>query len=95
MADSVPWLMSDDRRRHQPKETSPWRSFAAALLDAAANSASQAGAPAIEGFPLSGTSARSGGSDYQTGLEPIFESAGFHAVRRPSNNRVIMRRDLG
>jgi hypothetical protein len=28
------------------------------------------------------------------GVEPLFAACGFEAVRRPSANRVIMRRDL-
>lgn len=68
---------------------------ATALLTAAVDLAKEQHAPAIEGFPLSGTKTRSGGSDFMTGVEAIFAAAGFKPVHRPSANRVIMRLDLG
>lgn len=67
---------------------------AAALLRGAVELARTSGAPAIEGFPLAGTKARSGGSDFMTGVEPLFASMGFTPTHRPSNNRVIMRLSL-
>ena len=67
---------------------------AAALLSGAVELARSQGAPAIEGFPLAGGKARSGGSDFMTGVEPLFASMGFIPTRRPSNNRVIMRLNL-
>ena len=70
------------------------RGVASALLEGAVDLARWRGAPAIEGFPLSGDARRSGG-DLQVGVEPLFAACGFEAVRRPSDNRVMMRRELG
>ena len=67
---------------------------ATALLEAAVEHARSNGASVIEGFPLAGDKRRSGGSDFQTGMEPLFASCGFEPVARPSENRVIMRREL-
>lgn len=67
---------------------------AAALLDAAVQHAADAGATAIQGFPLAGSTRRTSGSDLMTGNEHLFASAGFEAQSRPSNKRVIMHRDL-
>ncbi len=64
-----------------------------ALLDGAAALARRHGAPAIEGFPLAGDRRRSTGEAF-VGVEPLFASCGFVAVARPSESRVIMRRDL-
>jgi GNAT superfamily N-acetyltransferase len=66
---------------------------AAALLDAALDHSFASGAVAVEGFPLAGDRRRSPGSDMQTGMEPLFASAGFAPHHRPSNNRVIMRKE--
>lgn len=68
--------------------------IAVALLDAAVRHAASAGATAIEGFPLSGATRRSSGSDYMTGNESLFSRAGFEPHMRPSDARVIMRRTL-
>lgn len=68
--------------------------LSAALLAAAVELATARGAEAIEGFPLAGSKARSRGSNFMTGVEPLFESCGFRADHRPSGNRVIMRREL-
>lgn len=67
---------------------------ATALLTAAVEHARRSGASAIEGFPLSGDKRRSGGSDFQTGVEPLFAECGFQPLSRPSENRVVMRRSL-
>ncbi len=67
---------------------------ATALLEAAVEHAKRSGATAIEGFPLAGDRRRSGGSDFQTGMEPLFADCGFEPVARPSENRVVMRRNL-
>jgi GNAT superfamily N-acetyltransferase len=48
---------------------------------------------AVESFPFSGTKQRSGG-DIQVGVESLFASCGFVVIRQPSNNRVVMRKDL-
>lgn len=68
--------------------------IAASLLAGAVEFAKRKGASAIEGFPLAGSKRRSGGSDLMTGVEPLFENAGFSVDHRPSNNRVVMRREL-
>lgn len=70
------------------------RGIAFALLERAVDVASEHGASAIEGFPLSGGRRRASGSDLQTGVEALFVGAGFEPVDRPSSNRVIMRRQL-
>lgn len=67
---------------------------AGALLEAAVDLARRSGADAIEGFPLAGPKRRSSGSDLQTGVEPLFGAAGFDVDHRPSDNRVVMRRQL-
>lgn len=68
---------------------------ATSLLTAAVALAAAHGAAVIEGFPLAGDKRRSGGSDFQTGVEGLFAGCGFYAVYRPSANRVIMRREIG
>ena len=70
------------------------RGVATALLGHAVESARNDGATAIEGFPLAGSRRRSGGADFMTGTETLFASCGFEPVRRPSDNRVVMRLDL-
>ena len=67
---------------------------ASTLLNHAVEAAAEAGAPSIEGFPLSGSRRRSASGDFMTGTESLFASCGFVDVRRPSDNRVIMRRSL-
>ena len=67
--------------------------IASALLDSAVAHAFAAGAVAVEGFPLAGDRRRSSGSDFQTGVEPLFAAADFAPHHRPSQNRVVMRRD--
>lgn len=79
------FLISAERRR---------MGVATALLRAAVGVAEQAGATAIEGFPLSGSRSRSKSADFMTGTESLFSSCGFGAVRRPFDNRVIMRHDF-
>jgi GNAT superfamily N-acetyltransferase len=64
-----------------------------ALLEAAVDAARQHGAVAVEGFPFAGAGRRSSG-DVQVGVEPLFASCGFEVARRPSGNRVVMRREL-
>jgi GNAT superfamily N-acetyltransferase len=70
------------------------RGVASALLEGAVDLARRRGANAIEGFPLAGDRRRSG-PDLQVGVEPLFAACGFEPVHRPSDNRVIMRRELG
>jgi GNAT superfamily N-acetyltransferase len=68
--------------------------IAAALLDAAVALATTAGAKAIQGFPLAGSTRRTSGSDLMTGNEDLFNSAGFDVESRPSSKRSIMNLDL-
>lgn len=70
------------------------RRVATDLLQAAVDLAARSGATAIEGFPLSGAKTRSRSADFMTGTEALFSSCEFIPVDRPSNNRVIMRREL-
>lgn len=79
------FLIHHDQRR---------RGVAKALLEAAVHVATEAGAKAIEGFPLSGSKTRSKSADFMTGTESLFAACGFSPLRRPSDNRVIMRREL-
>jgi GNAT superfamily N-acetyltransferase len=69
------------------------KGVAAELLDAAVEAAREHGAPAVEGFPLAGGARRNSGDAY-LGTEAMFAAAGFEVVRRPTDNRVVMRRDL-
>jgi len=69
------------------------RGVARALLEGAVALAAANGATAIEGFPFAGSDRRSAG-DMQVGVEPLFASAGFAVVRRPSDTRVVVRREL-
>src|SRR5688500_11591893 len=62
-----------------------------ALLEGAVATAAAHGATAVEGFP-DATGKRSDRG--ARGREALFEASGFSAVRRPSNARVIMRREL-
>ena len=73
------------------EERARGRGVTSALLDAAVAAAEKAGAIAIEGFPDSiGKRVERGAR----GSEPVFAGCGFVAVRRSSEARVIMRRDL-
>ncbi len=62
------------------------------LAEAAIQHAANAGAEALEAFPLAGSKRQS--RDVQVGFEPMFAKLGFEVVRRPSANRVLMRRQL-
>jgi GNAT superfamily N-acetyltransferase len=63
-----------------------------ALLVAAVELATTHGASAIEGFPFAKGAKL--GRESMVGLEAIFEACGFVVSRRPSNTRVVMRREL-
>ena len=63
------------------------------LLREAARRARAAGAPAIEGYPLT-TATRGADTFAWWGLASAFERAGFREVARPSAARAIMRRTL-
>lgn len=62
-----------------------------ALLNAAVDLAREAGATAIEGFPLAGN-VRS--ADEFLGRETLFERCGFTCVARPTPRRAVMRKEL-
>lgn len=64
-----------------------------ALLEHAVALARKHGAVAIEGFPRAAAGSH-GGGDAQVGAEQVFASCGFVPVRRPTAQRVVMRRDL-
>jgi GNAT superfamily N-acetyltransferase len=64
------------------------------LLSAAVELAAAHGAAGIEGFPRSGHAQVDAASAY-LGTEPLFESCGFAAARRPSDKRVMMRLTFG
>ena len=63
-----------------------------ALIDAAVAVAREAGAPAVEAYPLDGEVSPSATS---TGYASTFERAGFTEVERRSPERPIMRLWLG
>jgi GNAT superfamily N-acetyltransferase len=64
----------------------------AALLDAAVAAASEHGATAVEGFPIA--DGRPVSADAYLGTERRFGECGFACIARPSERRVVMRRDL-
>ncbi len=64
-----------------------------ALLEDAVKLAEANGASAIDGFPYTGAKSRASG-DMQVGYEALFSSCGFVPIRRPSTNRVVMRREF-
>lgn len=66
----------------------------AGLLEAAVDLAREHGARAVEGFPFAADGPHSG-SDKQVNDESVFTSQGFTVVRRPSKNRVVVRKELG
>lgn len=68
---------------------------ATALLDAACGAAADAGAPAIEGYPVDPAVRQVAASDAYTGTVAMFQRAGFvELARRSPTGRVVMRRDL-
>lgn len=62
------------------------------LVAAAVELAAASGARAIEAFPYAGTKRRS--SDVQVGFESVYSANGFVVLRRPSDHRLVMRRDI-
>ena len=62
------------------------------LLQAAIDLARELGAPAIEGWPRSGSDRQQ--SDLYYGRESLFAEFGFSVVDRPSPNRAVMRLEL-
>ncbi len=87
--DDTVWLVTCFFVRRDARRTGVTR----ALLEGAAALARTKGAHAIEGFPLAGARRRSVGEAF-VGVEPLFALCGFTPVARPSESRVIMRRDL-
>lgn len=63
------------------------------LLAAAVRLAAESGADALDGFPFA-DGRRHYKGDVQVGFEAIFADCGFAVIRRPSGNRVVMRRIL-
>ena len=63
------------------------------LLRSAIDLAREFGAPAIEGWPRSGSNGQQ--SDLYYGRESLFASFGFSVVDRPSAHRAVMRLELG
>ena len=63
-----------------------------ALIRAAMDAAREAGAKALEAFPL--TAGKSQGKDVQVGFETTFARHDFQVLARPSANRVRMRLEL-
>jgi GNAT superfamily N-acetyltransferase len=68
------------------------RGVTAALLDAAVGAASAHGATAVEGFPIA--AGRPVSADAYLGTEHRFADCGFECIARPSERRVVMRRNL-
>lgn len=60
------------------------------LLEAAVDLARSHGAKAIEGWPLTGKPS----PDEYFGREQVFNACGFECVRRPTERRAVMRKDL-
>lgn len=69
----------------------PGDDVARALLEGAVVVAAEYGARAVEGFPVA-VGKRVTGNDKQVGAEAVFAACGFDVVRRPSAQRVVMRR---
>jgi GNAT superfamily N-acetyltransferase len=63
-----------------------------ALLKAAVELAEDHGAKAVEGFPLA--AGPKAGADGFLGTEQVFAGCGFIEVARPTDRRVVMRREL-
>jgi GNAT superfamily N-acetyltransferase len=101
--DSLPWL---DRARRLPRvdDVPVWsitcfyirigyrrRGVTSALIRAALESAREAGAPAVEAYPLDGAVSPSATS---TGYATTFARLGFKEIARHSPERPIMRHDI-
>lgn len=68
------------------------RSATRELLQAAVDFALRSGAKAVEGFPLSEEGTQS--ADGYLGREHVFTECGFSVIGRPSDRRVVVRKDL-
>jgi GNAT superfamily N-acetyltransferase len=64
------------------------------LLQAAVDLAASHSATAVEGYPRAASSPYDAASAF-VGAESVFGECGFKVVRRPTQSRVVMRRDLG
>ena len=103
--DDLPWL--DQARGLERVDDAPvWsiscfyvrashrrRGVTAALIEAAAAAARQAGAPALEAYPVDGRHRKANPGQF-TGIASTFESAGFRTVARRTPARPVMRREL-
>lgn len=69
--------------------------LSAALLDAAAEYAFDQGATIVEGYPVRAYSSKMPDAFAYTGLEEIFERAGFKVAIQRGKSRAIWRRRLG
>ncbi len=65
-----------------------------ALLEAAVQHATAAGAQLIEAYPVDTTTGRISASDAWHGTAAMFQAAGFHEVTRRNSTRPIMRRSI-
>jgi GNAT superfamily N-acetyltransferase len=87
--DDQVWLLPCFFVRREARRTGLTRG----LLTAAVEYARRHGATAVEGFPLSAGTRRAPADAY-LGAEPVFAACGFTPVARPTEGRVVMRRDL-
>jgi GNAT superfamily N-acetyltransferase len=87
--DDVVWLVPCFFTRPDRRDSG----VTAGLLEAAVGLARKHGARAVEGFPFAADGPHSG-SDKQVNDETVFTSQGFTVVRKPSKNRVVVRREL-
>ena len=72
------------------------RGVAHELLEGAVSHAAAHGAAAVEGYPVDVTGRdRVSSADLYHGTLSQFLGAGFREIRRPSQNRVVVRRDVG
>lgn len=70
------------------------RGVARGLLDAAVRHAREQGAPALEGYPVDTAVAEASVAELYHGSLEMFLDAGFEEVRRPTERRAVVRREL-
>ncbi len=70
------------------------RGVGSALLDAAVGHAREAGARAVQGYPVDTAGQRRASSELFTGTLSMFRRAGFREVGRRAPDRPVMRLDL-
>jgi GNAT superfamily N-acetyltransferase len=75
------------------RRTARHRGLTRSLLQAAVAHAGRQGAAAVEGVPRL-TGVRTSPGDAYVGHQQVFAGAGFTEVARPSDKRVLMRREL-